>query len=60
MGEQLSDSNLESSLSRSSVPTVLLHTTYPAHGKLQAHWRPPGPQALLLYKGQQTLSLAGT
>lgn len=57
MGEQLSDSNLESSLSPSYDPTALLHTTHPAHGKLGTHWRPPNPAALalLLYKGQRIL-----
>lgn len=57
MGEQLSGSSLKSnrSLSPSWVPTALFHTTQPAQGKLQAHWRPPGPEALLLFKGQPTL-----
>lgn len=59
MGEQLRDSNLENSLSPSHVSTALLHTTHPAHGKLEAHWRPQTQQPFSCTKAKGFFSLLG-
>lgn len=59
MGEQLSDSNLESSLSPSYVPTALLHTTHPAHGKPGTHWRPQTQRPSSCTKAKGFFSLLG-
>lgn len=59
MGEQLSNSNLQSSLSPSYVPTALLHTTHPAHGKLGTHWRPQTQRPSSCTKAKGFFSLLG-
>lgn len=50
-----SNSEKESSLSPSCVPSTLPHTAHPADVKPQAHWSLPALEDLFIYKGRRPL-----